>query len=689
MTVRGWVLTRPSLVFWLCLSALNISVVAWHFPLSSLTLEPATGGDTGSHFYSLFRLYNSGFRVWDPHHLMGQLHLVHYFPIPFFIMRFFALFLPLGLSFNLGLILPTVLLPISVTYAFRTAGASKRASALANTLTLLFFYNESYSIWGGNGLSTLAGQFAHLYALIFFILLIGFGSKAKLNWADGAIMALLTGLICSSHSYVFLFVPPIYASLIVRSLFFKHSKTVTKSLFIYLGSGALGLINSAWFFVPQIDQLPWTYPFAMRWNFEGQWSTLFPPYLIGIGAISLIFFGLFKDTRKPTHNLQLPLTVMSVTSLLFFFIFPHIGLIDIRSLPQLYFGLTLLCSLFLSQLIESCDARTQKLLYGFMITLALSYNLIQTKNYPYWAKWNFSGWSNKPLFNEARSVMSYLAQFEDSSRVIYEHSPSLNNAGTTRVFELLPAFANRSTLESLYTESTHTAFITHDLQARVSAEPSCPDPRRLCPRLELDSLKQKLQLAGVSQLILNSEQSKKLLNDSNLFLTQYQTQTFSILALNEPVTLVDIITKPIVHIPKNDWKSQFQSWYLNYPKAADHFLTFNPYQDLGNLEPPHVEPNINPCQISLDAKINTLTLTTSCPSQPHLVKFAYSPFLKASNQSPLYPISPGFIWLIPKSKHLVIEFKTPLSWRLMDFVSLFGLFLSLLLILLHKVSKIK
>lgn len=682
--------------FWVLFLFLHTLIFIWHFPIQSLSLEPATGGDTGSHFYTLWRLHNSGYRVWDPGHLMGELQLVHYFPIPFLIMWLLAWVLPLGLAFNVGIMLPIFLFPLVAFYMFRVAGQSVSNSLLAWLGALLFFYNESYSIWGGNGLSTLAGQFAHLYALIFLLFFIGLAARPLYTYTRLAGLAILTGLICATHSYVFVFLPPLFLALLYLK---DREKLPFKKIFwFYFLSGFLGVLNGLWFLAPQIEQSPWVYRFAMRWEFDTNWQSWAPPYLIAILALSILLATIarllnsnkiFLPLRQTRHRLLELLATLVITGAIYFYIFPKLGLIDARSLPQIYLGLTLIASYLISEFTKFIFKKNYPFAIAIFLIFGLFYNANQSTTYTHWASWNFSGWSQKPLFNEARQVMNILRGSYSEGRVLYEHSPDLVNSGTTRIFELLPAFAGRATLESLYTESTHTAFITHDLQARISAEPSCPDRHQPCPRLDINSLETKLNLIGVSDIILISTESKNLIQSLSFLDIKYVSPQFSIVSLKSPAPLIEIIHSPIQSIPKKNWQEAFQHWYREYPHSSPHYLTFSP----GNTPFSELKPSTLPpptdCQATIQVEINQLHLSTNCPDHPHLIKFAYSPFLQASNHTPLMPISPGFIWLQPKVNNLDIEFRPPWRWHLAIGASLLGLAICVLLILKENHRKLR
>ncbi len=88
---------------------------------------PATGGDTGSHFWTLWSLVHHGIssgvlRPWNPGNMGGEPILLHYFPFSFLLMWVLALFVPIGMAFNLGTMLWAVFFPISMYACLRGTG---------------------------------------------------------------------------------------------------------------------------------------------------------------------------------------------------------------------------------------------------------------------------------------------------------------------------------------------------------------------------------------------------------------------------------------------------------------------------------------------------------------------------------------------------------------------------------------
>jgi hypothetical protein len=87
--------------YWIFIIVVYVGFISFITPTTVWNTKPATGGDTGSHFYPLWVLVNESLphwqiRTWNPGNLMGEPHLLHYFPGPFLLMAFLSIFMPLG-----------------------------------------------------------------------------------------------------------------------------------------------------------------------------------------------------------------------------------------------------------------------------------------------------------------------------------------------------------------------------------------------------------------------------------------------------------------------------------------------------------------------------------------------------------------------------------------------------------------
>src|SRR5689334_13196492 len=207
---RSWLtLERVVTIVLLASSA----IITWlqlqpHLLLANTT--PA-GGDMGAH-------------VWAPaflrDHLLPSLRLTgwtkdwyagfpafhYYMVLPSLAIVVLDLVLPYGIAFKLVAISGLLALPFAL-YAFgRLTRLPFPAPQLLAAVTVPFLFDRSFSIYGGNVPSTLAGEFAFSISLVFCVLFLGVVLRGLETGRDRGMAALLLALTALCH-----LIPAIFA----------------------------------------------------------------------------------------------------------------------------------------------------------------------------------------------------------------------------------------------------------------------------------------------------------------------------------------------------------------------------------------------------------------------------------------------------------------------------------------------
>ena len=141
------------------------------------SLTTTAGGDTGAHHYPAQYLIQEllpHFRLtgWAPGWYAGMPMLTFYFPFPFLLIAILNWFLPYTIAFKIVTVLGVFALP-ATAYAFgRLLRVRRPFPIMAAVFAMAMLLMESYSIYGGNILSTLAGEFGYMlsFALVFLFL---------------------------------------------------------------------------------------------------------------------------------------------------------------------------------------------------------------------------------------------------------------------------------------------------------------------------------------------------------------------------------------------------------------------------------------------------------------------------------------------------------------------------------------
>ncbi len=170
-SIWDWV---PTLLAFL---AIYTTLFIFYRPNLLFGITTTAGGDTGAHHYPAQYLIQEllpHFRLtgWAPGWYAGMPMLTFYFPFPFLLIAIMDWFMAYEVAFKIATALGVFALPAAAYAMGRLWRVRRPFPTLAAVFGLIFLLMESYSIYGGNILSTLAGEFGYMlsFALVFLFL---------------------------------------------------------------------------------------------------------------------------------------------------------------------------------------------------------------------------------------------------------------------------------------------------------------------------------------------------------------------------------------------------------------------------------------------------------------------------------------------------------------------------------------
>jgi hypothetical protein len=136
------------------------------------------GGDTGAHvalpaFLESNLLHEGRLTGWDPGWYDGYPLYTFYFPLPGLVVVLFHAAFSYDVAFKLVTVLGSLLLPACAWAFGRLSGLRDPLPAFLAAATLPFLFEPSFSIYGGNLLSTMAGEFSFSLSLSVGLLFLG------------------------------------------------------------------------------------------------------------------------------------------------------------------------------------------------------------------------------------------------------------------------------------------------------------------------------------------------------------------------------------------------------------------------------------------------------------------------------------------------------------------------------------
>jgi len=199
--------------------ALAAAIIVFATLMVFFTLQPSlifrnntpTGGDMGAHVYGPAYLRDhllTSFRLsgWSNDWYAGLPIYRFYMVVPAIFILLFDIVLPYGIALKLVAVAGLLALPVCTWLFAKLARLVFPIPELLVVASTVFLFDESFTIYGGNIASTMAGEFSFSIALAFSIL--GFGVFIRgLETGKYRITAtLLLALAALSHGIVLLFV---------------------------------------------------------------------------------------------------------------------------------------------------------------------------------------------------------------------------------------------------------------------------------------------------------------------------------------------------------------------------------------------------------------------------------------------------------------------------------------------------
>jgi hypothetical protein len=273
--------------------------------------------------------------------------------------------MPYGVSLKLVAIAGVVALPVAVWAMARTAGVGLEGQALAAVATLLFLFDRSFNIYGGNLMSTMAGEFAYSLGLAVAVLYIGTAARGmdsgRHRVLAGALLA-LTGLL---HLFSAFLALAATAALLVTGRWRRAAWL--QRLRWTLVTGALGAALSAWWVLPfwwnrgLLNDMGWG---KERRYLSSLWSRSSFDYsflvndpllqlfvVLAVAASALLLLRRSRPLSSRWSRLHVALAVTGIIFAVAFVVMPEGRLWNVRILPFYYLTVYLTAALAVGDLI--------------------------------------------------------------------------------------------------------------------------------------------------------------------------------------------------------------------------------------------------------------------------------------------------------------------------------------------------
>ena len=707
---------RPSataVVSSLVVGAATLFLLAQLQPGLLVTNTTPAGGDMGAHVwgpaYLRDHLLPDG-RIagWAPDWYAGFPWLTFYFPLPSLLIVLVDLFLPYGVAFKLVAVLGLLTLP-AATWAFgRLSGMRPPGPVCLAVATLPFLFDRSFTIYGGNIPSTLAGEFAFSISLSLAMVFLGVVARGLETGRHRALAAALLALTGVSHV-----IPTFFA--LAGAAVLTVFRLDRHRLRYLLGFGTVAGLLAAFWVVPFLARIAYTND--MGWEKIVTYrDELFPEDLrwLLLLAGSAAVVSLLR--RSPTGCF---LTAMAALSAAGFIFTPQGRLWNARLLPLWFLTLYLLAGVALAELGRAVGAALARrrpragdtavlvtpvaalaaavLLVGTPLHVLPAWAQVDTTDrsfIPSWVTWNFSGYERKPAYAEYRDLvrtMGALGRRVGCGRAMWEYEPELDRHGTPMALMLLPYWTNGciGSMEGLFFESSATTPYHFLNQSELSLHPS--SAQRGLPYRGLDVAHgvEHLQLLGVRYYMALTPEAQeqarvhpglRLVATSGPWPVTYsdgeKQRTWEVYEVAGSELVAPLTSEPVVvrGMAKDakQWLARAVDWYQDPARWSVPLAASGPEAWRRVAEPPPAGAGgrpVRPAEVTrIRAGDDRISFDVDRPGSPVLVKASYFPNWQATGADGPWRVTPNLMVVVPTSRHVELRYGfTPvdgLAWAL-------------------------
>ncbi|GDX33472.1 hypothetical protein LBMAG16_03030 [Actinomycetes bacterium] len=213
-----------------------------------LTLHPnlifsnntPTGGDMGAHVYGPaflrdFLLPHFRLTGWSNDWYAGFPMYRFYMLIPALAVLLVDLIAPYGIALKIIAVIGILTLPICTWLFGKLARFLFPIPELLTLAAVVFLYDESFTIYGGNIASTMAGEFSFSIALSLAVLTFGLFIRALNEHRGRMVTALMLALSALSHGIVLLFV---FGGVVLITVIWQSRRSLNTA-FVIIGNAVL------------------------------------------------------------------------------------------------------------------------------------------------------------------------------------------------------------------------------------------------------------------------------------------------------------------------------------------------------------------------------------------------------------------------------------------------------------------
>jgi hypothetical protein len=468
---------------------------------------------------------------------------------------------PYGVAMKLVAISGVVTLPAAAYAAGRLGGLAYPGPALLAVMTLPFLFDRSFNIYGGNVMSTMAGEFAYSMGLSIAVLYVGVAARGLRTGKGRGLAAGLLALAGLTHLFAAFF------GVVASVALFLVRPGRREFSWLAIAGPLAGLLSAFWVLpfawnARYLNDMGWgkerDYVGAL-WNRGGNFGGhefLANELPLEIFVLLAIAGAVISGLRRVRFGMALALIAGMFA--VAFFLLPESRLWNVRILPFYYLSIYLLAGVAIAEIgrlvadaLRSPDAFRERrptsnagipaVLTMVVVITVLAFPLrsfpfgslytddngsqeygfewagglgtTQLNLGPGWMRYNFTGYEQRAAADEYRDFVATMDQVGDTfgcGQSLWEYDGDrLGGYGTPMAPMLLPHWTDGciGSMEGLYFEASATTPYHFLLQSELSTGPSRAMRDMPYSPLNVDKGVDGLRTMGVRYYMAATEQA--------------------------------------------------------------------------------------------------------------------------------------------------------------------------------------
>ena len=295
-----------------------------------------------------------------------------------------------------------------------------------------------------------------------------------------------------------------------------------------------------------------------------------------------------------------------------------------------------------------------------LVLLAMLQGDLNSRLLRFWVDWNYTGLEAKELWPAFDAMTRTLQGTVADPRVAVEYNALHEKAGSIRMYEMIPHFIGRPTLEGVYNQASLMTHPVYYLASEMGASSPNPFKSRYYSRFDVDAALVHLRLLHAGDVVALSRELTVALHQRAGVSEIARVPPYTVFRLPDPGGYVEPLSHRPVRSSLEGWRDKAYRWFTRKPLSPAHLVfTDDPQAALLESEPwlverdawlpPPEDPLPGGTRVTSEVEAERIRIHTDRPGHPLLVKVSYHPRWRATGADGPYLIAPGLMMVVPRS----------------------------------------